>query len=175
MALLTIYLQDHLALASAGIRLARRCRRENRAEGKLARFLDRFIPELEQDRAVLAEVTETLGARRDLLKEAAVAVGELLGRLKLNGRLLSYSDLSRLWELEALVAGTTSRLSAWGILAKLQHHEPRLQGFAFEALVERAKAQREELRRLHLESAEVAFKGRMRLLEPASSARGTSS
>lgn len=174
MSLLTIYLQDHLALASAGIRLARRCRGENRVEGELTRFLDRLIPELEQDRAVLVEVAEALGARRDPLKEAAAAVGELLGRLKLNGRLISYSALSRVWELETLVAGTTSRLSAWGILAKIRAHEPRLQAFAFEPLADRAKAQREALERLHLAAAEVAFKGRrVRVLEPAS-ARGTS-
>ncbi|HYG66130.1 MAG TPA: hypothetical protein VD838_00675 [Anaeromyxobacteraceae bacterium] len=173
MALLTIYLQDHLALATAGIRLARRCRGENR-EGELARFLDRLVPELEQDRAILVEVAEALGARRDRLKEAVAIVGELLGRLKPNGRIVTYSELSRVWELEALVAGTTSRLSAWDVLARLKAREPRLQGFAFEPLAERAKAQREALERFHRAAAESAFAPRrVRLLAPATSARGS--
>jgi hypothetical protein len=172
MALIGIYLQDHLALSSAGIRLARRCRRENAAEGELARFLDRLIPELEQDRAVLVEVATALGTKRDVLKEAAVAVGDLVGRLKLNGHLLTYSNLSRLWELEALIAGTSSRLSAWRILAKLQPREASLHGFAFEAALDRALMQREELERLHLKAAEVAFKSRMRIVERAETARG---
>lgn len=169
MELLTIYLQDHLALGLAGIRVAQRCRRENR-EGELARFLDRLVPELEQDRSVLTEVAAAVGARPDRLKEAAAFVGELVGRLKLNGRLLGYSDLSRVWELEALVAGTTSRLSAWTVLSQLQPREPRLQGFAFGPLADRARAQREELTRLHAKAAEVAFRGRVRVVQEAQEA-----
>lgn len=169
MALLGIYLQDHLALATAGIRLAQRCRAENRGDGDLARFLDRLVSELRQDRTLLTEVAHALGTRRDVVKEVAAVAGELVGRLKPNGRILTYSALSRVWELEALMAGTLSRRTLWQTLARLQPREPRLQGFGFDALAERAAAQRDALEAHHHRAADQAFRPGVRTLEPLES------
>jgi hypothetical protein len=163
--LIAIYVEDHLALSLAGVRLARRCRAEN-AGTDLAAYLDRFIAEVEEDREVLKDVAGALGGARSTVKELLAAAGELAGRLKLNGRLLRYSDPSRLWELEALVAGSDSRRGLWKVLQRIGRKDPRLAGFTFEPLEERARAQREQLERFRVRAAESAFgpsaRGRIR-------------
>ncbi len=159
MDLLPIYVEDHLALSLAGIRLARRCRDENRGS-PLGRFLERLVPELEEDRLVLVAVARALGSERSLLKDAAAALGEWFGRLKPTGRIVGYSELSRLWELEALGAGTDSRHGLWKLLARTARRDPRLRSFDFERLEERAREQRAELERHRIRAADAAFAAR---------------
>ncbi len=161
MDLLPIYVEDHLALSLAGIRLARRCRGENLGSA-LGRFRERLVPELEEDRLVLVAVARALGRERSLLKDAAAALGEWVGRLKPNGRIVGYSELSRVWELEALGAGTESRHGLWKLLARVARRDPRLGSFDFERLEERAREQRAELERHRVRAADVAFSGAAR-------------
>jgi hypothetical protein len=156
MDLLPIYVEDHLALSLAGIRLARRCRDENRGSA-LGRYLERLVPELEEDRAVLAHAARALGSGPSLVKDAAAALGEWLGRLKPNGRIVGYSELSRLWELEALAAGTASRHALWKVLGRAARRDARVRGFDFERLEERALRHRAELERHRVRAADVAF------------------
>ena len=151
-----IYVEDHLALSLGGIRLAKRALAENQGT-PFADFLGRLLPELEEDRAALKDIARALGSGGSALKEAAVVLGELAGRLKLNGRLFEYSPLSRLWELEGLMAGTESRRGLWKLLAKLRKRDPRLQPFDVERHEERARHQREELDRWRQRAADVAF------------------
>lgn len=154
--LLPIYVQDHLALSLGGIRLARRCRDENKGT-PLGAALRRILPELEEDREVLKQALRALGGAPSTVKEAAAFLGELAGRLKPNGRILGYSDLSRVWELEALMAGTDSRRGAWAVLAKHARRHPALLGFDFAALGERASRHHAELERHRVRAAEAAF------------------
>jgi hypothetical protein len=152
--LVAIYVQDHLALSLGGVRLAQRALRENR-DGPFAEFLGRFAGEIQEDRDTLKVLAGRLGGARSYLKEAVVFAGELAGRLKLNGRLLGYSPLSRLWELEGLMAGTDSRRGLWKVLARAQKRDRRLEGFDFERLEARARAHREELDRLRTKAADL--------------------
>jgi len=102
--LLRIYLNDHLAGSALGLALARRTLRNNR-EGELGEFLRRLVREIEEDRATLLEVMRALGVPRNPVKEPAARMLEIVGRLKLNGRLRGYSPLSRALELEGLRLG----------------------------------------------------------------------
>jgi hypothetical protein len=154
--LIAIYIEDHLALSLAGVRLARRCRRENPAN-ELGRFLDGLIPDLEQDRAMLREVAGALRTGGSAAKQLAAAGGEWLGRFKPNGRLFGYSELSRLWELEALEAGSLSRECLWRALDRAGRKDPRLSTFEFAPLEERARQQREALEGFRLRAVEVAL------------------
>jgi hypothetical protein len=156
MDLLPIYLQDHLALALGGIRLARRCRDENKGT-PLGAALRGLVPELEEDRETLKRITHVLGAGPSTVKDAAAIAGELAGRLKPNGRLLGYSELSRLWELEALMAGSDARRALWSVLGKLSRRSAPLRDFDFGALEERAARHHAELERLRVRAAEAAF------------------
>ncbi|WP_049768490.1 hypothetical protein [Anaeromyxobacter sp. Fw109-5] len=156
MDLIALYVEDHLALSLGGIRLARRSLGENRGT-PFAAPLERLIPDLEEDRDVLKDLLRALGGSRSALKEAAVVLGEYAGRLKPNGRLLSYSPLSRVWELEGLLAGSESRRGMWNALARVQRQDRRLEGFDFAALEARARRHLDELERWRLRAAEEAF------------------
>jgi hypothetical protein len=169
MQLLAIYVQDHLALSLAGIRLARRCLAENGGT-PLGTFLARLVPELEDDREALKEVARAIGTGPSALKEAAAALGELVGRLKPNGRVVGYSDLSRVWELEALMAGSDARRGLWRLLARAARRTAALRGFDFARHEERARAHHEELERRRVRAAEEAFLPRARAARRAAPA-----
>ncbi|WP_224247936.1 hypothetical protein [Hyalangium gracile] len=154
--LLGIYLNDHLSGARAGIDLARRAARENQGN-PLGDFLATLSAELEQDRALVEQVLRTLKVPRDTLKQSVAWVGEKVARLKLNGRLVRYSPLSRFEELEALFLGTQGRRAMWRMLRRLARTERQLAGFDFEVLVARTEMQLRNLERWRLQAADTAF------------------
>lgn len=99
--LLRIYLNDHLTTAAAGAALARRALRSNRGT-PLGESLAQIATDLTDDLATLERVMRERGLRPSVLKRSLGTISERVGRLKLNGRLISYSPLSRLHELEGL-------------------------------------------------------------------------
>ena len=153
---LRIYLNDHLAGASLGLALARRSHAQNR-EGELGEFLATFVREVDEDRRALVGVMERLGARANPLKSAVAVAAERVGRLKLNGRVLSYSDLSRLLELEGLVMGVTGKRALWRSLRQLDGELPQLRAFDLDGLERRADAELAELEHHRVRAARVAL------------------
>lgn len=150
---LAIYLNDHLAGAVGAGELARRSAAANRGT-PLGDTLAGLVAELEQDRQALESAMERLGAGVDRSKVAAAWVAEKLGRLKLNGSLLSYSPLSRLEELELLVLAVEGKALLWQALAKRDGPDSDLD---FDALIKRARSQRRRLERRRLEAVADAL------------------
>jgi len=134
---LDIYLNDHLAGATAGLELARRAAREN-AGTSLGDFLQQLTQEIAEDKATLETLMTRLDVDRSPAKPAGAWLLEKLGRLKLNGQLRGYSPLSRLVELEALETGVTGKRCLWQALAHTLSDDVRLQQFDFPALIARA-------------------------------------
>ena len=150
---LGIYLNDHLAGAIAGSELAKRAARSN--EGTpLGAFLDRLTTDIDEDRRALETLMSDLGVKRDLVKDAAAWMAEKVGRLKLNGRLVGYSDLSRLVELEGLSLGVEGKLAMWRNLSRVRQRYAALEHTNIEELIQRAEAQRRELEEVRQEAAE---------------------
>ena len=174
-ALLKIYLNDHLAGSTVGVDLARRAKSEN-ADNAVGEYLDTFLRELLEDRFILLSVMSALGLERDVVKQGVAWVGEKLGRLKLNGQLTGYSPLSRVVELEGLCVGTEGRLSMWRTLRRLSRKDERLGRFDFSALITRAEHQRRILERLRQQSSDEAFfepgEASVLRLTPSPSGRG---
>lgn len=143
--LLEIYLNDHLAAATAGRDLARRAAASNR-DSEYGPFLQRLADEITEDRESLVSIMRALNVKVDPIKVLVGWGAEKVGRLKLNGRLLGYSPLSRLVELEALSLGVHGKLALW---RSLQQLEPTLllpPGYGLlPELVDRARRQLEEL------------------------------
>jgi hypothetical protein len=153
---LRIYLQDHLAGATAGLELARRTRGANEGTDygpPLARIAD----EIEADRRQLQGIIEDLGFGGDRLKNLAAWGLEKVGRLKLNGELTSYSPLSRVVELEGLITGIIGKWSMWVALLEIAGGEPRLDTALLERLRDRAEAQRNSVEELRQKAATEAF------------------
>jgi hypothetical protein len=146
--LLPIYLNDHLALATAGRDLARRSAGANEGS-ELGDFLAGLAADIDADRELLVDVMARLAISRDPIKLGAAWLGEKVGRLKLNGRLLEYSPLSRVIELEALIAGVNGKLALWRTLAAAAPTEPRIADIDFTQLVGRAEEQLEALEARH--------------------------
>jgi hypothetical protein len=90
-------------------------------------------------------------------KNAAGWLAEKVGRLKFNGRLLGYSPLSRLEELEALCIGVEGKLSLWRTLKIAAEADERLLGVDLDGLVRRAEQQRADLERFRVAAATEAF------------------
>lgn len=154
--LLATYLNDHLAGATAGAEIAQRTAGSNHGT-EYGQPLAELAQEIKEDRETLIEIMKRLDVGRDALKVTAAWTGEKLGRLKLNGRLLSYSPLSRLEELEILSLGIQGKLSLWLALDASVATDGRLAGVDLEELIRRARSQRRRAERLRLKAAAEAF------------------
>jgi hypothetical protein len=154
--LLGIYLNDHLAGATAGLELARRACKSNQGS-ELGRFLAELVMEIDSDRRTLEGVMNDLGIGRDHVKVTGGWVLEKVGRFKLNGQLRGYSPLSRLVELEGLALGVTGKLAIWKALRQLADSEPALDAEALDRLVERAEEQQRGLEEHRLAAARDAL------------------
>lgn len=152
---LAIYLDDHLAGATAGLALARRAARNNR-EHPVGVQLRRLVDELEYDRSVLLSLRRSLGLASPLKRIGALGM-ERVARLKPNGQLVGYSPLSRLEELEGLCAGIDGKLALWHALAAARAAHPALAELDTEALSARAERQRSGLEPARREAARAAF------------------
>ncbi len=153
---LEIYLNDHLAGATGGVELVRRSRSSN--EGTpLGEFLERLEEELVEDRSTLVGIVGDLELDAKRYKQAVAWTGEKLGRLKPNARMIESSPLSRVVELEALLAGVHGKLGLWRALSVVAEAEPVLARVGLPSLIRRAERQREELEHFRIGAVEGTF------------------
>jgi hypothetical protein len=138
--LLSIYLNDHLAGATAGRELAKRAAASNR-DTPYAAFLEELAGQIDEDRDSLLAAMQSLGIRVDRVKVAGGWGAEKLGRLKLNGRLRGYSPLSRVVEIEALALGVHGKLAMWRALEAIRPPLPLPADIVLPELVARAERQ----------------------------------
>lgn len=153
---LATYLNDHRAGAVAAVELIERCRDAN-AGSPLGVFLDELRSEVEADKQTLEQLIDALDLGRNRVKGTVAWLGEKLGRAKLNDRLSSYSDLSRLEELEALLLGVRGKEALWEALEAVQRGTPALEALDFEALAARAREQGERLEAFRRDAARRAL------------------
>lgn len=153
--LLRIYLRDHHAGSTAGMGLAKRTWRHNR-DTEFEPELRGLMERIEADRDDLTRQMSTVGVRPNRIKDAVAAAVERVGGLKPNGRLRSYSPLSRVVEIEGLVMAVSGKLSGWRTLEAALGDS--VGGLA--RLIESAQSQLATLETLGRRAAEVAFGAR---------------
>ena len=153
--LLGIYLADHHAGATAGLELARRAAQNNRGT-ETGTVLGGVAEEIAEDRRTLEGLMHTLGLHPSPVKVTLARTAELIGRLKLNGRVFAYSPLSRLAELESISIGIIGKLKLWQALAAAGPF-PDADGFDFDRLMARAEAQHAAIEGCRRQAAEAAF------------------
>ncbi len=154
--LLHIYLRDHHAAAIGGLELARRALGNNR-ENEFGRLLERISVEIEEDKATLEGVMQQLGVSVSRVKVGLMWAGEKVGRLKLNGRVTGYSELSRVYELEGLAMAVEGKKGLWLSLKQAAQAGAIAVTVDLDALIERADRQRRELQEHHDRAAAIAF------------------
>jgi len=144
---LTVYLNDHLAGATAVVELVRRA--AGAYEGtQLGAFLSRLAEEFGEDRAALRRVMAAAGVGEQSAKLALAWLAEKAGRLKLNGTILSRSPLTPLVELEAVEVGVYGKLLLWRGLR--ERRPPGAAAVDLDDLIARAERQLEELEEYRL-------------------------
>jgi len=153
LALLGIYLNDHLAGATAGVELAHRMARSNTGPGA-GETMQRLAAEIAQDRATLRKIMTRLDIPARAYKIGAAWIGEKAGRLKPNGHLRSRSPLSNLEELEMLRLGVEGKAAGWRTLRVLADTEPRLDAGRLDDLMARARSQADLLEELRIRAAD---------------------
>lgn len=155
-AALRSYLNDHLAGASFGLALARRLAETNRGT-EVGGDLQTFAQELVEDRSEVSGLLQQLGLARDPIRQAAGVLAEQISRLRLDRRVTRNGDLSRLMELEALVAGVTAKRAMWAALREIASAEPQVAAVPLDDLLARADRQLEMLNRHRLAAARQAL------------------
>jgi hypothetical protein len=147
-----IYLNDHLAGATAGTQLARRMARshQGREEGS---ELQAIAAEIGRDRAALLDIMASLGVAVRGYKAGAAWIGEKAGRLKFNGRVLARSPLSDLEELELLRLGVEGKAAGWRTLRAQADTDARIDAEWLDELIARAKTQASQLEELRVRAA----------------------
>ncbi|MBV9093217.1 MAG: hypothetical protein JO132_04990 [Streptosporangiaceae bacterium] len=147
---LGIYLNDHLAGATAGAELAHRIARTHPDQADRLRS---FAAEVAQDRTALADIMKTLGIPVRVYKVGAAWVGEKAARLKFNGHLLTRSLLSFLEELEMMRLGVEGKAAGWRTLRTLANTDKRLDPGRLDELIARAGRQSDLLEDLRMDAA----------------------
>jgi|SRR4051812_47825951 hypothetical protein len=140
---LSIYLQDHLAGATAGVRRAHRVA-SHHAGTPAGRRLQQVAHEIEADRETLAAFMSELGVRRSATKNALAWLAEFASRLKPNGRGHGDATLLRMHELETLSLGIAGKQALWEAL-RAAPQSAAIANLDLDDLHERARSQRERV------------------------------
>jgi hypothetical protein len=150
--LLAIYLNDHLAGATGGARLARRSA-QSHGDDRTGREMSRLARQIAEDRRSLMGIMTDLGVPLRRTRIALGALAELAGRLKTNGQAFRRSPLNDVLELEAMRLGVEGKAACWRTLSAIADAEPALDRDRLAELEERAQAQIAVLEELRAASA----------------------
>lgn len=155
--LLGIYLNDHLAGATAGTDRARSLAGALR-ESPSGPALRTIAREIVEDRASLLAIMDSLGVPVRHYKVSLAWAAEKAGRLKSNGRLVGRSPLTSMVELEALRLGVLGKASAWQTLRQVAESDTRLDARQLDDLLARAERQQATLEDLRRRQATETFR-----------------
>jgi hypothetical protein len=139
---LSTYLQDHLAGALHAIELLK-AMRDHLAGEPLGQFAREMLAEVQQDRDVLARLTENIGGTAGGVKEWGAWLAEKVSRLKLKHG--SGDGLGTFEALEFLVVGIHGKWALWRALEVVASFDSRLQGLDFTDLIARAESQHQRV------------------------------
>ncbi|MBV9855607.1 MAG: hypothetical protein JOY82_14010 [Streptosporangiaceae bacterium] len=156
--LLGVYLNDHLAGATAGTELARRLAGAAQHVPASGSVLKQLAADIAEDRAALLEMMASLRTPVRRYKVYAAWAGEKAGRLKLNGHLLARSPLSGLEEAELLRLGVEGKGAGWRTLRMLAERDSRLDAGRLDELISRAAHQSSLLEELRVRIAGQVFR-----------------
>jgi hypothetical protein len=155
--LLGVYLNDHLAGATAGTELARRVAASQRDPAKQS-VMRALADEIGEDRQALLEIMTALGVPARGYKVWAGWLAEKAGRLKLNGSLLARSPLSDLLELEMMRLGVEGKAAGWRTLRTVAGQRREIDAARLDHLLARAQDQSGRLEKLRTDAVPEAFR-----------------
>lgn len=145
--LLELYLSDHLTGATAGSsRIARMA--TDFVDTPVFAQLGELADQISAERDFLERLINDLGMQQKSYRQAVAWVGERIGRLKGNGKVISRSPMTMLLETELMRGAVNAKLGVWESLR--EHSELlSLDPEVFTLLIEATKRQVELLDEVH--------------------------
>jgi len=137
--------------------LARRMAASAEPGTESAVVLNRLAAEITEDRSSLLKIMGRLQIPVRGYRVFAAWAGEKVGRLKLNGHLMTRSPLSDLEETEILCLGVEGKAALWRTLRILAERDNRLDAGRLDELLARAHRQLDTLETLNTSVAERTF------------------
>ena len=153
--LLSVYLNDHLTGASAGVDLFARVA-SSHSDPEARQSLRGLADAVNDDRDALIRLMRDLGMKAHAYRMLVGRVVEKVGRLKMNGTVLTRSPLTDLVELEALRSGVQAKRAMWEALEDATDVSGRT-AESLAQLKERATSQLQAIETLRRQAARSAF------------------
>ncbi len=150
-----VYLNDHLAGATAGVDLVKDA--AERHDGDLGEFFQQLADEITADYNTLTTLMAAMNARGSGVKEVFAKAGSEIAEPKFSGETTGDADFGTFLTLETLSIGVEGKLCMWKALKAVEDEHTDLQSFEIDKLVERAQSQRDRLEGKRLEFAPRAL------------------
>lgn len=154
--LLELYLSDHLTGATAGLGRINRMANDFVDTPMFGR-LGQLVDEISAERAFLIQLIEDLGLDRKPYRQAVAWVGERVGRLKSNGKIVERSPMTMLLETELMRGAVMGKLGMWQML-EVQAPTLGLDPKVFTDLIEMTENQVKLLDEIHAYASERALR-----------------
>lgn len=153
---LSIYLNDHLAGATARVELARRIA-GSLQDAEHRKRLAGLAADIAADRQALLQLMRGAGVPVHGHKIAAGWITEKATRLKPNANVVIRSPLSDLFELEALYLGIQSKAARWRVLLAASSSDGVLDQQRLRVLLDRTSDQLAILEELRIQAGAGLF------------------
>jgi hypothetical protein len=150
-----VYLNDHLAGATAGVDLARQA--AERHDGELGEFFAQLADEISGDYNTLTSLMDRMDAHASGAKEVLAKAGSEISEAKFSGESTDDPEFGTFVTLETLSIGVEGKFCMWKALKVVADEYPELTSADIDTLIERAQAQRDRLEGKRLEIAGSAL------------------
>jgi hypothetical protein len=150
---LDVYLNDHLAGATAGVNLAEMATEEHQGDAHGAFFAE-IASEIKADYATLEKLMEDLQTEKSATKAALAEVGSKVAAPKFKG---TDDPLNAFVTLETLSIGVEGKVCMWKALKTVADGYPALESLDLDDLIARGEDQRSRLETHRLEVAPDAL------------------
>ncbi len=154
---LHVYLNDHLAGATAGVDLVRTAAENH--DGDLGEFFAELADGITADYNTLTSLIDQLNAHASGAKEAFAKIGAEVSDTKFSGESIGDPQFGTFLTLETLSIGVEGKLCMWKALKVVEGDVPELGALDIDTLIERAQSQRDRLEGKRLEVAAGALTG----------------
>jgi len=155
---LHVYLNDHLAGATAGTTLVKQAADKNEGT-EIGDFFATLTDEINADFNTLTVLIDRLGISVDSAKDAIAGIGIKVTEPKFSGDTIGSADFGTFITLETLSIGVEGKVCMWKALKAVESEVPELADTPLDTLIERGQSQRGRIEDKRLEWALRALSG----------------
>jgi hypothetical protein len=150
-----VYLNDHLAGATAGVDLVKQA--AERHDGELGEFFAELADEISADNNTLTSLMDQMDAHASGAKEVLAKAGSEISEAKFSGESTDDPEFGTFITLETLSIGVEGKICMWKALKVVADDYPELSSTDIDKLLERGQSQRDRIEGKRLEIAGSAL------------------